>query len=167
MQPYMVFYDEDYAYVKQGAYLIDKKEVENMIAGLQNFLKIYSQEKIDETNKKIETNIYKEWNDIENEPKEKKVVVSGLYLMESKNKYKIGVSKNVERRLKELNNRPFETKLIAHKNNVENAYDIEEKLHFKYQNKRLGGEWFELNEKEVDEVVSFINNLKGVEISGS
>lgn len=87
--------------------------------------------------------------------KEKKNV-GVVYLLKIKDKkqYKIGVSKNFERRYNEISPKmPFELKTI---NLIEsfNIFDLEKKLHNKFSDKRIKGEWFELSKKDVEYIKS-------------
>lgn len=73
-----------------------------------------------------------------------------IYLIKSLNEglYKIGVSKNPNKRLKEVqtgNPSPVE---IVQLYETDNAYKIESTLHNRYSHYNTHGEWFELSIKE-------------------
>ena len=72
-----------------------------------------------------------------------------VYLMSCEDKYKIGYSQNVERRLKQLDTRPFPLKLVI-KVYSEIAYDIEQELHKSLQEYKLTGEWYSSDILNID-----------------
>ena len=79
-----------------------------------------------------------------------------LYLMKdlANGYYKIGISNNPEYREKTLQSEKPTIELITSKefSNRKIASAFESSLHKAYENKRLRGEWFELNEKEINEI---------------
>lgn len=72
--------------------------------------------------------------------------------------YKIGRTKNVELRMKQLEGIPFKTELI-HTIPCEDDTKFEAELHERYKSKRKTGEWFELSKKDIEE----LKNIKYVE----
>lgn len=87
-------------------------------------------------------------------PKQK--IKSHVYLMKCGEKYKIGVSKDVERRKKQLNNRPFPVEILAQSPLIEDANDLEEVLHEIHSNGRIDGEWFDLTDNEVNTLIKYL-----------
>lgn len=72
--------------------------------------------------------------------------------------YKIGLTKNPNKRYKQISPKmPFELEKV-HLIKTNCRYKLEELLHEKYKNKRIKGEWFKLNNKDVE----FIKKLKNV-----
>lgn len=71
-----------------------------------------------------------------------------LYIMKNNETYKIGYSSNFNKRLKNYK---------VHLGNVEiiyihkgfNCFELESELHNTFKNKKIRGEWFELNEKDI------------------
>ena len=137
------------------ACVLDYKDIEAIIKGLQNFLEVTSQETIDNFNKskkerqrKLNHEHYKERFD----KQEKEKVKGFVYLLkiEGKNQYKIGVTKNLNKRLKQISPKmPFELK-IEHKIKHNDIYGMEDELHNKFDDKRIKGEWFKLNDNDVN-----------------
>ena len=84
---------------------------------------------------------------------------SHVYLFECGRKYKIGVSVNVERRMKDLDQRPFPVTLVASSRMIRNAYQIEQSLHEQFDDQRLNGEWFELSDEQVAYITEYLNKL--------
>lgn len=74
---------------------------------------------------------------------------SQIYLIESNDGfYKIGVSKEPNKRLKTLQTGNLNKLIIKQTFESEFAYKIEKALHRSYN--RISGEWFELSKEEVD-----------------
>lgn len=88
---------------------------------------------------------------------------SRVYLMRCGTHYKIGVAKDVNRRLRDLDERPFKIALISVSQPIPDAYKIEKEIHKKYEKKRIRGEWFALDENEVNSVSEWIRTL-GLEV---
>lgn len=85
-----------------------------------------------------------------------------IYLIKSLNEgiYKIGVSKNPNKRLKEIqtgNPAPVE---IVQLYETEMAYKVEKALHNRYSHFNTHGEWFELSIKEE---MSFLETCASIE----
>jgi len=66
---------------------------------------------------------------------------------------KIGKSINVNRRLKEIKSANPTVELITVIDE-----DVELKLHHKFEHKRMGGEWFNLSENDIENVKNNFNN---------
>lgn len=67
-----------------------------------------------------------------------------MYIFECGGRYKIGVSDNVDRRVKELDNRPFPVRLVAKSRLVHCAFEAEREIHEWLEEYRLSGEWFDI-----------------------
>lgn len=72
-----------------------------------------------------------------------------LYVLNCNNLYKIGVSKNVERRIKQLTKMPYPI-TCEFKWWCRNPYQIEALFHDLLSEKRINGEWFELDMDDLD-----------------
>ena len=84
--------------------------------------------------------------------------------------YKIGVSKNPDKRLKNLktgNSNNLSIKQL-YKTNQKYVYKIETILHRIHENKKIAGEWFLLNDNDVEnfllECIKIEKDLKTVNI---
>ena len=73
-----------------------------------------------------------------------------VYMLECGGKYKIGFSKDVERRMKQLDTRPFKLNLVTKSVFFNDAYDREQELHKYFEYKRLDGEWYNLTKLEAE-----------------
>lgn len=93
-------------------------------------------------------------------PKEKKPPKKAyVYLLECDGRYKIGFSDNVERRISELDKRPFPIRLVCKSSLFIGAYEEEQKLHNKYEQFRIYSEWYEFNQDVLNEIIKYISNL--------
>ena len=82
-----------------------------------------------------------------------------VYLFECGGKYKIGLSRDVERRIRELDYRPFRINLITKSRLLADPFSVERELHARYEYLRLTGEWFALRTKEINEIKSYLNEV--------
>jgi mRNA-degrading endonuclease YafQ of YafQ-DinJ toxin-antitoxin module len=79
-----------------------------------------------------------------------------VYLLKIKDKqqYKIGVSKQFKKRYNKLNTlMPFEL-ITVNKIKSNNIFKLEKSLHEKFKDKRIKGEWFKLEPKDVEYIMS-------------
>lgn len=75
-------------------------------------------------------------------------------LSDQQGHYKLGYSKNVDNRIKQLSTQPpFELKLMV-KHQVYDMRRYEAALHNVYNRKRLRGEWFALSHQDLQEVIN-------------
>lgn len=82
---------------------------------------------------------------------------SVVYLIKNKsnNHYKIGISDDVSRRLIQLqtgNSCELEVIAILH---TSNAVQLEQDLHHHFNRKHIRGEWFELDDTDVEYILTF------------
>ena len=83
-----------------------------------------------------------------------------VYLLECGGKYKIGFSKDVERRINQLDTRPFKINLIAKSKYLSDAYYWEQGLHDACSDSRIDGEWYEFSVSDLRWVKEAIRKLK-------
>jgi hypothetical protein len=81
-----------------------------------------------------------------------------IYLIRAENGYvKIGITRNIDNRLKTLETAsPLQLELLKSKH-VRNAPAIDRRLHKLYQDKRKRFEWFDLDDQEIKEIITLIN----------
>lgn len=72
-----------------------------------------------------------------------------VYLIKCADKYKIGYTKDVDRRFKELDTRPFPCELIESCYSYI-AFPVEQKIHELLSEKRVTGEWYSLDSEASD-----------------
>jgi hypothetical protein len=95
---------------------------------------------------------------------EKHNIGSGVYLIEGGGLYKIGIGSSIMHRFWSLQAQcPVKLTLIAYKSFQTNAFyhdykKEEQSLHRRYAHCRRHGEWFALNQNEVDELISLLGN---------
>lgn len=83
-----------------------------------------------------------------------KTVPGFVYLIQSPYGYKIGKSVNVKQRTRLFSIKlPFEIELL-HYARFEDYTAAERAFHLRFQNKRLEGEWFDLNESDIAYILS-------------
>lgn len=78
-----------------------------------------------------------------------------LYVIEVDGNYKIGISKNVKKRFGEYTKMAVEPKVIILEYCKKYAI-LEKDLHKKYEDKNVRGEWFRLNEKDINDIRTYI-----------
>ena len=79
-----------------------------------------------------------------------------IYLLKSKNFYKIGKTKYLKDRMKAYKTEnPFEIEIIIQKE-VEDYVKIEKELLKKFEDKQIKGEWFKLNKDDVEEIKKYL-----------
>lgn len=83
-----------------------------------------------------------------------------VYLLECGGRYKIGFSKDVERRISQLDTRPFKLNLIAKSKLISDAYDREKEIHEYFADNRVDGEWYEFSEHEAQYAKEIIEELE-------
>lgn len=98
------------------------------------------------------------------EPKPKKRLPKKryVYLLKCGDKFKVGVSKNVDRRIKELDKRPLPIKLVAKSKLVHCAFEAEREIHEWLDEYRIDGEWFDIPSGFVESVVQAIADVDDV-----
>ena len=82
-----------------------------------------------------------------------------VYLIECGGRYKVGVSENTERRVTELNDRPFPAKLITKSEPVHCAFEAEREIHEWLDSYRVNGEWFDIPEHFVKSVALVVRDV--------
>ena len=153
--PYLINNCEDGYYLTDGnGFMLNSDELLDIGANLIKFAKIHNNNEIEEYNQEKYQEIEDRMNDWLNTPKRKSK--SSIYIMECGGKYKIGVSKNLETRKKQLDNRPYPVNIIYKSGLIEEPYNKEQELHSAFKEKRIGGEWFELTEQDIISIKNYL-----------
>lgn len=82
-----------------------------------------------------------------------------VYILKIKktDRYKIGISCNVNSRVSSINtSSPFNVEFV-HSKESDIAYKLEKYLHKEFDDKRLDGEWFKLNNEDLNKAIQLIN----------
>jgi hypothetical protein len=87
------------------------------------------------------------------------VFVGYVYLIKMGEYYKIGISQNPKKRIKEFTLLPQKLEIILTAK-VNDYARIEEELHEKYKAKRVRGEWFGLDDLEVKEITDYLTSIQ-------
>lgn len=89
----------------------------------------------------------------------KKPAKGSVYIIKVNDYYKIGKTKNIEKRIGEYTRLMEEPKIIICEE-VDNYSLIEKELHKMFEDKNTRGEWFSLSEEDISIAIDFINNNK-------
>lgn len=163
---YLIHKNEDGFYISNSnGFLMEAEQMLEVAIGLiryadkhKNEIPIYNQKRKIDFDNEVASYI-KEMNEITN--KSNKTSKAGhVYLFECGGKYKIGFSKDVARRIKNLDYRPFKIKLVAKSNFISNAYDIEQQLHLEYESYRETGEWYSFGGRQVSDIKRYLNSIE-------
>lgn len=161
---YVIEETKDGFYLCDGrGYVMESEQIKELAQGLLRYVKKHDKDI-------IEHNIHREreeeielgggWRNMGKTSKQKPSKAKGyIYLLECKGKYKLGVSKNVERRIKELDKRPFELNLVAKSRLLDEAYYQEQNIHSSLDMFRIGGEWYSLDQYNLDCLKNRIEEL--------
>ncbi len=82
-----------------------------------------------------------------------------LYLFGMRDIVKIGISKNLEKRIRILNSLLIDDTKLIFSIKIKNYSKIEKILHNKYKEKRIKGEWFRLTEDNINEIKQYLNSI--------
>ena len=84
-----------------------------------------------------------------------------VYLIgDNEGRYKIGCTKDPKTRLKQLQTANAAGLKIVHAVDVNNNFKVEHVMHRRYAHKNISGEWFVLDEQEVQ---TFVNDCKTID----
>ncbi len=143
-----------------NGFVMEYSQVKEVCEGLLNYAE-KNKDKLNKYNKMTEKEFCEMLRKNNSQTNNKQTKSKGyVYLFKCNDRYKIGVSKDVNRRLKDLNGRPYEISLITKSKFIDNPYIEENKLHKEYQEFRLGGEWFNLDKHQVEIVKNKIESLR-------
>lgn len=73
-----------------------------------------------------------------------------IYILQAGPYFKIGIAQNVDARIKQLATLPPFDLVLVHTIETEDMYSLESGLHSRFEAKRKNGEWFELDEEDVE-----------------
>lgn len=167
---FLVVRNDDGVYVPRtlnGSKYVLPSELHKALDDLIAYYTELSDDDVASCNRYIQEQLAKEWNKPRTEEEKQAEYLRSLknrqgyiYLLKCADKYKIGFSKDVDRRIKELNNRPFEVVLLQ-KWYYEQALDIEQALHNIYEEFKIdpSGEWYGLT-LPINQLENTIEQLK-------
>lgn len=148
---------EEGIYINNGLGFV--MEAEQMIDIANKMIKYANEhsESLELFNKRLKDKIEKDIYECDRHKKEK--VKRFVYLLECGGKYKIGIAKDINKRIKQLDKRPFKVNLLANSKLTSNAYNIEQELHRIYENNRIDGEWFDFDKETIEELKNKIMRI--------
>jgi hypothetical protein len=147
---HLAFYEEDgflLPYNSQGE-IMSMLELKSMISFLTDTINNFNEDKsIKEEIAETYRYINKEYIPLESN---KKPRVGHVYLMHGENnRYKIGYSKNVIRRISELKLSSCENHTLVHSYLISEPMVEEKRLHSMFKDNRKHSEWFELSDNDI------------------
>ena len=137
--------------------LMRPSDVKNVIADLKDYCKNYTDEEVDLINANIKEHFFDNTS-VDKKATERKQQVGYIYLLKCGEFYKIGYSKCVEQRLRQLDIRPYKIELLM-KWQSDIAYSIEQALHDIYKAYRVDNEWYS-HELPIDTIDKTIHELE-------
>lgn len=157
---YIINEADDGFFLSNGqGYVMEYEQVIEVANGLINFANNHKEE-LHFTNIENKKELEKEFSKmISNNNNNNHLEEKHIYLLECGGKYKIGISSDVNRRIKELDKRPFKINILAKSELTTKAYKIEQDLHHQYEKNRINGEWYELTDDDIKEIKSIILNM--------
>lgn len=100
------------------------------------------------------------WHNIYYGHRQNEILSGGyVYMFECVGNYKIGYTKDMERRFNELNKKPFQLHVFAVSPKIPNAFQMEQELHSQLEEFRSHGEWYTFTDKQALKVKRAIENL--------
>lgn len=137
--------------------MIHPSKVDEIIKGLKNYKNNFTDSEIDEYNIKRIVELNNGMKSLTDSKEDINKKTKGyVYLLSCADKYKIGYSNNVERRMKELDTRPFSLELVC-KTYSDIAFDVEQRIHKIMSKYNVEGEWYDFNfEVKADEFSDFV-----------
>lgn len=82
-----------------------------------------------------------------------------IYIINYENMYKIGIANDVYDRQKRIETISGHQNILIYAKQINHARKIERLLHRYFANKKTLGEWFILDENDINYVISFIDNI--------
>ena len=129
-------------------------DFEEILNDLIYYCEIYTDEEVESVNELRRKNLENYIKSISSPNKQTKKNKGGfVYVLKCADKYKIGYSKDVDQRIKQLDTRPFKLELVF-KVYSDNAYKIEQELHNRLSAYREIGEWYsDINEEMIKDML--------------
>ena len=136
-------------------------DIKELCEGLLKFIGKHSED-IEEYNLKRNAEIDRDMRGYsESSSKRKGTRKKGyVYLLECGGRYKIGFSKDVERRIHQLDPTPFKLNLVAKSKFISDAYDREQELHEYFAENKIDGEWYEFSDHEAQYAKEIIDGME-------
>lgn len=150
--------DEDtnkYVPIEAGGYnkFILPSIVDNIICDLMDYCEDNTDDSINLINSKLVEDINVKLKNTKYKPKDK---TGYVYVLRCADKFKIGYTKNIERRISQLDTRPFKLELCFKTYHM-NAYDVEQKIHKQLKDFQIANEWYEgITEKQIIDTINMI-----------
>jgi hypothetical protein len=144
---------KEYVLADSFARAVNQTQFREIVAVLTPFYEATSDEEIADFNREQESYRQQRRERRSSRPRPKRGLVPGyVYLLQAGPYYKIGVSQDVDKRVEQLATiPPFDLELVC-TIPTEDMYGLERELHERFDAKRKNGEWFELDEADVEHI---------------
>jgi hypothetical protein len=142
-------YEGQHGAISYGKYYLTKKQIKNVIAILEDKIKLIEENGFDIPKTNYELALQYKYEDWRQKPYEKTYYIYLAYNIDS-NLWKIGITTNLSQRLNQLK-KQYPT--IDFKHSFLGNYYLEHYLHSKYEDKHVIGEWFSLTIEDVEDIV--------------
>ena len=156
---YMITCEDDGVYLcNQLGFKAPREDMEEVAKLLLKTARIHEK---DITIHNLEVERYYEVEIHQCRPKDDKPRIKPRYLYMFKcgdGRYKIGVSVDVERRRKQLDNRPYPVTIVAASAKpFRRAFEIEDYLHGLLDEDNLSGEWFAIDDERAELIAELVS----------
>jgi len=131
--------------------ILTKDDISKIWTAIKPFYDLFTDEEVEQINQlRQETSKPSVWP-VKPDPSPPSSLSAGyIYLVQSGPHYKIGITTDVDRRVKQLGTMPPFGLETVHTIYSEDMYDLERTLHERFGDKREEGEWFLLDDKDVE-----------------
>ncbi len=148
--------ERGFPYITDSVGIASMDDVRKLKAACESHLAVFDQAEIDRNNERWEKERRAQYQEERQRPRDetpKPPRMGFVYLMKNKRNgfVKIGFSKKPRHRERTLQAEDPDTEMLFA---FEAAFHDEEKLHLKFADKRVRGEWFKLDESDIDGIRS-------------
>jgi len=134
--------DEHLCLAKQDGTILTEQELEALFVEIRSIYLSVDAERYNRT---------KRWHDARNRGPARRSDSPGIvYVAKCNGAYKIGLSKNPRRRLKEIEREKGSPVKLVYELHTSEMYQTESALHHLFWNRHLEGEWFNLDEADLE-----------------
>ena len=135
--------------------LILPGDIKAVIDDLISYSQMYTDEEIIEYNRQLEEHFFDSFKCSGSKRNNKRDTSGFIYVLRCADKYKVGYSKDVNRRIQQLDTRPFKLKLV-YQQYSDCAYDIEQEIHRRLKSYSIENEWYDIEEKTLFRIIKEI-----------
>ena len=150
--------DDGYYLSDCNGFVFESEDLIEIGKGLIEFAKHHKTE-LEQHNIEREKELYEDFCWYKSEPKQPKPKAKAyVYILKCGEYHKIGYSKDVKRRVKELDNRPYKVEVVYVSPPLVNAFELELELHDACEGFRISGEWYDLPPTYINIIRNYIDS---------